>query len=214
MAARITREFLDRMRDDPDFLEATPGDASEAVAIIDLAISALSHPAALERARAEERERCAARIDEKRRGWDVLAREPGGWLKGGVAALQEAADCLRALGPRPSPEAEAPPSFGAPQAYWQAAQMEAVHRAFWNGREQGRAEATTPPALAPEMRERVARVLPAFANIAAEHESETEHDRIKVSVPLGHIRGVVRLLSALSSDEQRAYVEAAMGERT
>ena len=102
----ITREEIERLRhaiDDPRWL-----------LVLAAAESPLSHPAALERARAEERERCAQHVES---GWRENA-PPGkyshdgdlveAYTSGTIDACVSITAALRALGPRPSPEAEAP----------------------------------------------------------------------------------------------------------
>lgn len=183
--------------------------------ILDAAEASLSHPAALERARAEGaeamREACAQHFVGKAKrlgrgaawqktriqgGPEVYRRhsddDPGDdWLpdNGPAIALRGAmanAAAIRALGPvpRPSPEAEAPKESA---TKWlavnfrkraQALRVAAEHGespAAWHAAAEtyetaagvaerwrptpGAVEAPTPPALAPEMRERLAKVL-------------------------------------------------------
>lgn len=68
--------------------------------LLDLAAAALSHPAALERARAEERERCAAWHEAQ-----AVVDTTGDYIDvAGARAHLAFAAAIRALGPAPSPE--------------------------------------------------------------------------------------------------------------
>lgn len=227
--APVTREECDRVR-----AETIVGPASFAsnvpLGILDRLLSqAADYPAALERARAEERER----IDDMLTGLDVdpLKAAPeahvGDFYAGVDAGINAALDAIRALGPRPSPEAEAPqptawlvydenddPAHIAHSPEEAAAIVDRlggamVHPVFIH-------PPTTPPAMTPDLRERVRKVLEPFATWlhdaerwASERGHGTSDDDVAI-FGLGDLRAAAALLSDLAPAAQPEPSKKAM----
>ena len=163
-------------------IDAVPG-------LLDLAASTLSHPAALERAREEERARCAAAVEASGEyDPDWFGDEQSAYDKGSGDALA----AIRALGP--SPEAAATPSaanFEMPTTYRSVPTVTT-----------GGTMPPSPPAMPADLRERVRKVLTWMARHAGDYASKPPtHIPNEGLISVGQMREAATLLAELEESK-------------